>query len=307
MINKLNINGLLAAPFTPMYNDGTINLSEIKKYAKFLNKHNLRGAFICGTTGEGILLTEDERMQLAEEWIKYANDDFKIIVHVGTPSANASSVLAAHAQSIGADAIATMGPGFLSPSDVESLVDYCEVIAKAAPKTPFYYYHMPQISHTDISMKEFLINGSKRIPTLCGIKFTNNNLMEMQQCMALDNGRYEILHGYDEVLLAGLALGAVGAVGSTYNYMSNCYNSVIDNFNRGNLVKAREAQQYSVKVVEVLIKYGGGVRAGKEIMGLIGIDCGPARTPIRKFTSAEKNQLKKDLEEIEFFNRIEVI
>ncbi len=301
MIKKLNIKGLLAAPFTPMNSDASINISEIGSYAGTLKNNDLQGAFICGTTGEGILLNDEERKSIASEWMKYRSDDFKIIVHVGSPSYSTASILAKHAQEIGADAIATMGPGFLSPDDVDSLIDYCEPIAKAAPDLPFYYYHMPVISHVDVSMKEFLIKGSERIPSLAGIKFTHNNLMEMQQCLALNEGQFEILHGFDEILLSGLAFGAQGAVGSTYNYMPEIYQGILKEFKEGNIEAARDLQSYSVKVVEVLIKYGGGIRAGKEIMTLKGIDCGPARAPIKKFTREERINLKKDLQAIDFF------
>jgi N-acetylneuraminate lyase len=300
-MKKLNIKGLISAPFTPMHSDGSLNLSKIEDYANALKKDGVVGVFICGTTGEGMLMSKEERIAVANEWIKFKASDFKIIVHVGSTAYSVSEKLAAHAQEIGADAIGTMGPVFLPPNDVASLVDYCEPIAKAAPQTPFYYYHIPFISNVSVSMKDFLIEAAKRIPSLVGIKFTHNDLMEMQQCMTLNNEQFEILHGYDEVLLGGLALGAIGAVGSTYNYMASCYQNIIQEFNNGNIKKARKLQLKSVEVVEVLIKYGGGVRAGKEIMNLIGVDCGPCRAPIKKFTMEEKNNLKNDLEAIEFF------
>jgi N-acetylneuraminate lyase len=303
-MNKLNIKGLIAAPFTPMNEDASLNLSKIEDYAKSLKSDGVGGVFICGTTGEGMLMTEAERILVANEWIKFKSNDFKIIVHVGSTSYRTSEKLASHAQEIGADAIGTMGPVFLPPSDVESLIDYCEPIANAAPELPFYYYHIPSVSNVSVPMKEFMEEASKRIPSLVGIKFTHNNLMEMQQCMAQNDGEFEILHGYDEVLLGGLALGAKGAVGSTYNYMATCYRNIINEFNKGNLIKARELQLISVAVVEVLVKYGGGVRAGKEIMALIGVDCGPCRAPIKKFTRQEKLNLKRDLTSLNIFNLI---
>jgi N-acetylneuraminate lyase len=304
MIKKLNIQGLISAPFTPMHSNGTINLAEIETYANQLKRDNVVGVFICGTTGEGMLMTDEERMAVAKEWLKFKSNKFKIIVHVGSTSFSISEKLAAHAQEIGADAIGAMGPVFLPPNDVTSLVDFCEPIAKAASNLPFYYYHIPSVSNVSVPMKDFLIAANKRIPNLVGMKFTHNNLMEMQQCMALYNEQFEILHGYDEVLLAGLSIGAIGAVGSTYNFMASIYSKIINAFNEGNLEEARKWQQYSVAVVEVLIKYGGGVRAGKEIMSLVGVDCGPSRAPIKKFSSEEKINLKNDLEAIEFFEKI---
>ena len=153
-------------------------------------------------------------------------------------------------------------------------------------------------------MKAFLLQASETIPTLQGIKFTHNNLMEMQQCMMFNDGKYEIIHGYDEVLLGGLALGIEAAIGSTYNYMAPIYNKLILCFDAGDLVAAREYQRFSVKVVEVLMKYRGGVVAGKAIQSLCGVECGPCRLPLQTVTGDESELLREELEAIGFFDVI---
>ena len=153
----------------------------------------------------------------------------------------------------------------------------------------------------NLPVDQFLIEGKKRIPTLAGVKFTHNNLMEMNQCLML--GDFEVLHGFDEILLCGLALGATAAVGSTYNYAGVIYSELMEAFASGDIERARELQQYSVEIVKVIIKYGGGVRGGKAIMKLIGLDCGECRLPISRFTVEEYESLKMDLEDISFFKR----
>ena len=300
MVKKLNIKGLIAATFTPMTSDYSINLKVIDKYANYLKKNGVDGVFVCGTTGEGGLLNIDERKLVLQEWIKHKSKDFKIISHVGSSSYKLSEKLATHSQNLKVDGISSMGPSFLSPNDTESLIDFCEPIAIAAKNIPFYYYHIPPISHVKIGMKNFLEKASKRIPNLVGIKFSHHDLMEYQQCLNFKKGHFEILHGYDEVLLAGLSIGATGAVGSTYNYMSSHYKKIINYFNSGNIEEARKIQQFSVKMVEILSKYGGGVRTGKAIMKIIGIDCGPSRAPVKKFSSSEINSLISDLQSIGF-------
>ena len=232
---------------------------------------------------------------------KFKSVDFKIISHVGSPSYKSSQELAIHSQNLEVDAIATMGPSFFPPSDAESLIEFCKPIALGAKNIPFYYYHIPSISHVKVDMKSFLEKVSQSIPNLVGIKFTHNDLMEFQQCINFKNGHFEIFNGNDEALLGGLSLGAIGAVGSTYNYMPSYYYEIIDYFESGNIKEARKTQQFSVKVVEILNKYGGGVRAGKAIMEIIGIDCGPCRAPLKKITSTERNKLIEELKLINFF------
>lgn len=297
------MKGLIAAPFTPMKADGTLNLNAIKPYADILAAQGVVGAFICGTTGEGFSMTVAERKQVAEAWVKASEGRLKIIVHVGHNCQADAAELAAHAQECGAYAVASIAPNFYKPCCVEDLVDFFVPVAAAAPKLPFYYYNMPSMSGVCLPVDKFLELGAKKIPTLQGIKFTHNNLMEMNQIINLDGGRFEILHGFDEILLCGLALGAKAGVGSTYNYAGKIYNGIIEAFDKGDMEKARELQLYSVEIVKVIIKYGGGVRGGKAIMNLLGVECGECRLPMNRFTAEEYASLKADLEAIDFFNK----
>lgn len=297
------LKGLIAAPFTPMKADGSLNLSAVKPYADILVAQGVIGAFICGTTGEGFSMTLAERKAVAEAWVKAAEGRLKVIVHVGHNCQADAAELAAHAQQCGAYAIASIAPNFYKPCCVEDLVDFFAPVAAAAPELPFYYYNMPSMSGVSLPVDKFLELGAKKIPNLQGIKFTHNNLMEMNQCINLQDGEFEVLHGYDEILICGLSLGAKAGVGSTYNYAGKVYNALLKAFEEGDLAKARELQLYSVEIVKVIIKYGGGVRGGKAIMNLLGVECGECRLPMNRFTAAEYEGLKKDLEAIDFFEK----
>ena len=302
MVNKQKLEGLIAAPFTPMTADGALNLPAVKPYADLLVASGVKGVFICGTTGESASLTTDERRAVAEAWIAAAAGRLKVIVHVGSNCAADAIALAQHAERSGVDAIGAMAPYFFKPQTAAELVAWFTPIANSN-SLPFYYYNMPSMSGVSVSVPEFLALGGKAMPTLAGVKFTHNNLMEMSQCLMLDEGRYEVLHGYDEILLCGLSLGATAAVGSTYNYAAKVYNRLLDAFRTGDIAAAARLQQYSVKIVEVIIRHGGGVRGGKAIMRLVGVDCGSCRLPLAPFTEAEYVELKSELEAIDFFNR----
>jgi len=288
------LTGLIAAPFTPLHADGTLNPAVIAQLARGLRAAGVRGAFVCGTTGECHSLTVAERQTIAERWVQAAEGGFPIIVHVGHHSLPDAQALAAHAAGIGAHAIAALVPSYFKPQTVADLVDYCAELAAAAPRLPFYYYHIPSLTGVALPMAEFLRMAGPRIPTLAGIKFTHTDLMMMQECLALDEGRFDIVHGSDETLLAGLALGAQGAVGSTYNYAAGIYQEVLRSFAAGDLAAARQAQRQAVAVVRVLLDFGG-LRAGKAIMQLRGIDCGPVRLPLRSLSAAEKEEMARRL------------
>jgi N-acetylneuraminate lyase len=158
--------GLIPAVFTPFQANGEVNVQMVKKQA-YLLKSGVSGVFVSGTTGEGLLQTVHERMRLAEVWRNEVGEQSTCIVHVGHHCLVDGKQLAKHAQDIGADAIAAIGPVFYKVNGVSELVDYCAEIA-AAPRLPFYYYHIPSMSGIHVSIFEFLREASRRIPIWAG-------------------------------------------------------------------------------------------------------------------------------------------
>lgn len=287
--------GLVVAPFTPMTNDGEVNLTVIPSYAERLRADGVCGVFVNGTTGEGLSLTLAERMATAEAWRAHVGN-MKLFVHVGHTSAADAGELAVHAEGIGADAIATIAPCFFKPA-LPELVAFCTAVAKRAPKTPFYFYHMPSMSGVTVPALGFLRAAAAAVPTLAGVKYTHENLMDYQQCVTEQGGRFDVLFGRDEILLSALAAGAVGAVGSTYNYAAPLYLKVIDAFRRGDMAEARKRQAHAQDLVQILIDSGNGIVSGKAMMPLLtGIDCGPCRLPLPAFAPERVAWLRERLE-----------
>ncbi len=295
------IIGFISAPFTPMNDDRSINLDIIPAFTDFYIRNGVNGAFICGTSGEGFLLSLEERKKVAEKWIEASPSDFKPIIHVGGPCVNDCKILAKHASEIGAYGIGAIAPVFFKPSRVEELVDYCEALASAAPDLPFYFYHMPGYTGVTLSMVDFLEQSYERIPNLAGIKYTHENLYEFNQCMLIKDGHYDMLHGQDETLLAGLALGATGGIGGTYNHMMGTFIEMKEAFLKGDMERARNLQARSQAFINILIRYRGNVIGGKRMMKFLGLDLGPNRIPIQNITPREETQMKADLDEIGFF------
>src|SRR5262245_58810095 len=186
------LTGLIAAPFTALHADGSLNFDLIQRQANTLVENRVDGAFICGTTGEGMSLSIDERLQVAEKWMAVAPRQLRVIVHVGHHAVAESRTLAAHAEKIKAHAFATIAPSFFRATNLEQLVDFCAQLVSSAPGLPFYYYHMPAMTGADLPMFDFLKAASERIPNLAGIKFTHENLMDYSRCLNFEGGRYNI-------------------------------------------------------------------------------------------------------------------
>lgn len=298
------IIGLIDAPFTPFDADGEVNFEPIERYARLLERNGLKGVFINGSSGEGYMLTEDERRLLAERWVSVVRPSFKVIVHVGSTCVKESRRLAEHAAAIGAWGIGAMAPPFPKVNRIAELVDYCAEIAAGAPDLPFYFYHIPAFNGAYLSMVDFLKAVDGRIPNFAGIKYTYESLYEYNQCRLYAGGKFDMLHGQDETILPCLAMGgAQGGIGGTTNYNGRCLTGILDAWAAGDLDKARELQNYAQDVINVICHYRGNIVAGKRIMKLIGLDLGRNRTPFQNMTDEEEARMKAELEAIDFFNR----
>ena len=298
------IKGLIDAPFTPMLPNGDINPSVIPAYAAMLVKNGLKGVFINGSSGEGYMLTAEERMELARAWVAAVPSGFKVIVHVGSCCLRESVKLARDAEEIGAWGIGAMAPPFPKIGRIEELVKYCETIAAAAPSLPFYYYHIPAFNGAYLPMLEMLKAVDGRIPNFAGIKYTFESLYEYNQCRLYRDGKYDMLHGQDETILPSLAQGgARGGIGGTTNYNGRELNGIIEAWEKGDIETAREKQNFSQAVINVICYYRCNSVGGIRILKIIGLDLGPNRVPFRNMTDEEEASMKKELEAIGFFER----
>ncbi len=279
-MQNANALQLIAATYTPMDSDGKVLVEPIRPYCDALvNESAVSGVFVCGTTGEGLSLTMEERQQVAETWVQYATNRLKVIVHVGHTSIEDSCRLAAHGASIGADGVATLGPIFFKPATLDELLQYCEIIAKAAPTTPFYYYHIPSMTGLHFPMAQFARAAIKAIPNFAGIKFTNDDLVDFQQCLHVCEDRHTVLFGRDEMLLAAMAMGGSAAIGSTYSFMASLYASMAQAVSVGDWETARARQLDAQELIDIMLPYGG-VPAGKALLQVLGFPFGPPRQPL---------------------------
>lgn len=302
-MNMEKLQGLIAAPFTPMNTDGSLNLSIIKSYYELLKRNGNTGAFIAGSTGEGVSLTFNEKKQLTEAWAKVTqhDDDFKVISLVGGCCIADCIELAQHAQAHGLYAVAFTAPFYFKPASVKALAECCKQIADAVPDMPFYYYHIPVLTGVGFAMYDLLQEAYGVIENFAGVKYTHEDFMDFLSCMQYKNGHYDMLWGRDENMLSSLVLGAKGAVGSTYNYAAPLYHELVAAYEKGDFTLAQKLQQQSIDMIRLLGKYGG-IATGKAYMKLIGLDCGGFRLPVKNMDAAQYELFKKDAESVGFDN-----
>lgn len=298
------IKGLIAAAYPPLDQEGNLNLNAIAPYAEFLVKNNVNGVFLNGSTGDFVAMSLSERKLIVEEWTKCKPKDFVLMAHVGDTNIGICKELAINAAQNEVDAIASISPYYYRPKNVAQLVHVCKIIASVTPDIPYYYYHIPELAGSDFDMVEFLELASIDIPNFRGLKFTQQDLMQFKCCLNFQDGRFDILFGVDEILVCGLALGAQGCVGSTYNHLAPLYHEIINSFNSGQIEKAHQLQYNAMNFVKILSRYGFH-RASKATLGILGLDLGPVRLPQQSLTVTEIGSLETDLKQSGILNWVE--
>jgi N-acetylneuraminate lyase len=300
----MKINGIVAATFAAYYEDGSLNIDIIPLLVNKLIVDGVSGVYICGTNGEGPNMTVEERMAVAEAYVNAARKRILVLVHVGHTSIEESKKLAAHAAKIGADAFSSVAAFYFKPTSVQNLVNCMAEIASAAPQLPFYYYHMPTLTGVGMDMVEFLQLGEKSIPNLAGIKYTASTLHEYQACLNFKDGKFDVLFGFDEMLLPALSVGAKGAIGSTYTFAAPVYLEIIKLYRSGMHDEARNLQLSVVDFIRCIIKHPS-IAAQRAIMHMLGIDMGSPRLPLAVLSDEAYNKLKAELEEVSFFELLQ--
>ncbi|XP_061490057.1 N-acetylneuraminate lyase [Rhineura floridana] len=302
MATQKKLQGLMAATITPMTQDGEINLSVIGQYVDYLiNEQGVKNVFVNGTTGEGLSLSVQERKQLAAEWVAKGKDKLDhVIIHVGALSLPEAKGLAKHAAEMRADGIAVMPPFLFKQVNKDALVAFLRDVASEAPGIPFYYYHSPPLTGIKICVEELLDGMKEQIPTFKGVKFSDRDLLDLGRCLKKnDNSQLVFLYGVDEQLLSALAIGATGAVGSTYNYLGKVNNSMLEAFASRNLSAAQKYQFCIQEFLGFVIAQGFGVAQTKAIMTLVsGIPMGPPRLPLSSASEEFIAKVKAKLESL---------
>jgi N-acetylneuraminate lyase len=294
----LKLSGVMPALLTPFDDEGEINLTVVRDLVEFHLAAGLSGFYILGSTGEGLLLSEAERRLMTETVVDQVKGRVPVVVHVGTLSTKDACSLAKHAEEAGADGISSIPPFYFRVGAEGVKQHYLRI--GAASDLPFYIYNIPATTGVDVTV-EIVQELLDEMPTLRGMKYTSYDFRRMRQILDLDEGRFNVMSGPDEMMLAAQSMGAHGAIGTTYNILPHTAVRIYEAFHAGDMATAQAMQIRLNSVINLFLQISS-ISAVKEMMRLLGFDCGSGRSPFVPLTDAQKGWLKEQLEEIGFFD-----
>ncbi|XP_012225267.1 N-acetylneuraminate lyase-like [Linepithema humile] len=289
--------GVIVPVLTPFNNDGYLNLDIISKYAKYLAKKGINGILVNGTSGEGMSMSVVERKLIAEAWAKAVKKTRQhLMIQVGGTSLPDVIELAKHAENLHVDSILCLPELYFKPTTSQQLIEYLEIIGKAAPKTPLLYYHIPMLTNVNIHMGQFLESIGDKIPSFVGIKFTSANLEEGAQALHADNKKYVIFLGNDQIVNAAYALGIDSFILTSLNMLSELILNLLAASKDGKMLEAKNKQEELSRAVIAITKHGNWVETMKVAMTLLtDIDVGLPRAPLKSISSEALEVMIKDL------------
>ncbi|MEG2450895.1 MAG: N-acetylneuraminate lyase [Clostridia bacterium] len=288
-----SFKGIFVALLTPFNKDNKINEDSVKKLIEFNIAEGVDGFYVGGSTGESMVMTAEERKQLFRCVAEAVNGRVTLIAHVGTVSTDAAIDMAKCAESLNYDAISAVAPFYYSFS-AQAIKQYYEDIVASVDHTPMIIYNFPNSGGFTFTAQ--MANEIFKNEKFIGIKHTSNDMFMLQQFKHLDR-EIVVYNGFDEVMLAGLAMGADGAIGSTYNFMAHKFIEILKLFKAGKIAEAQAVQNDADEIIVEMCKYGV-FACEKQVLTYMGIDMGDCRRPFLPLSAEGKIAMKKVADKI---------
>lgn len=292
-MDKNKFRGIFCALNAIYDKNDSIDTEKMKQLVKVYKERGVKGVYVCGSTGEGFLLSMDERKQVAEAVMEVAGDDFTVIVHIGCPSTKESIELAKHCESIGVDAVSAV-PSVYYRLPAESVKLHWESIIDST-SLPFIIYNIPQLTGFDLSpqMLSELAENEKVI----GVKNSAEPVYLMERYRQAAGKDFIIFNGSDEQFVGGRLMGADAGIGGTYGCMPELF-VALDKLVNENKIEEAKALQFKInECIFDLLSCKSLYGAAKQVMSIrFGIDCGDPRKPFLPVAKEDAMPIAKKIE-----------
>jgi N-acetylneuraminate lyase len=293
-----NLSGIFPATVSTFDMDGKFDPSSMRRIVRHQIDAGVHGLYVCGGTGEGLLMNSKERQDLLETVLDETRGAVTVIAHVGAFQIPESIALAQHASGIGVDAISALPPSYFYKPDEISQINYYKSIAQVS-EVPLLIYNIPQ--RTGIAMTESLYDELIQIDNVIGMKDSSGDIYTLGH-LASKWKESVIFEGEDSLLLPSLIAGAIGGIGASYNLMPELYVQLWEAYQGNNIDKAAEIQARVNDIIRALLISPDLIGGIKQVLGWMDLECGPPRSPNRTLRSEEAAKLRKAFDNIGFFD-----
>ncbi len=293
------LEGIIPALLTPYDADGEVKVEGLEKFLSFFIDRGCAGFFVGGSTGEGPLQTPAERCCFIEAVVKTVAGQVPVVAHVGALSTRDACEIARFAAEAGADAVGSVMPIYYRVG-TRGAVEYYRAIGEAAG-LPLLIYYLAGATAGTVDAEIFAENFAK-LPHVFALKYTSPDLEMFRQIIELTGGKLNMIMGCDQLVLPALTLGADAAIGTSYNFMPEIYVALYKHYRRGAIKEAQELMIRAFRIIHLLKRKYPILEACREIARMRGLETGHCRGPIPDMTPEMRQELRADLEALDFFS-----
>ncbi len=292
MPDTTKYRGVIPAFYACYEDDRTVSTERTRALIRHFIAKGVQGVYVCGSSGECIYLSKEERKQILETVMEEAKGKITVIAHVACNNTADSMELAAHAESLGVDAIAAIPPIYFKLPE-HAIAKYWNDISSAAPHTDFIIYNIPQLA--GVALTESLLKTMKENPRVVGVKNSSMPVQDIQTFKALLGEGYVVFNGPDEQLAGGVAMGADGGIGGTYGVAPELYLAIYREATVGDREKARALQYKANAIIKELCSCRGHLYAViKEVMRVReGLQLGSVRAPFAPVVAEDADRIRR--------------
>jgi len=293
-----NLRGIFPATVSTFDMDGRFDPVSMRRIVRHQIDAGVDGLYVCGGTGEGLLMNFKERQDLLETVLDETRGDVTVIAHVGAFQIPETIALARHASGIGVDAISALPPSYFYKPDEISQINYYKSIAQVS-EVPLLIYNIPQ--RTGIAMTEVLYEELIQVDNIIGMKDSSGDIYTLGHLA----GKWKesvIFEGEDGLLLPGLIAGAIGGIGASYNLMPDLFVQLWEAYQGKNIDKAAGIQARINEIIQALLISPDLIGGIKQVLAWMDLECGPPRSPNRTLSSEESAKLRQAFDSIDFFD-----
>ena len=274
--------GVIPAFYACYDEKGEISPEGVRELTRYLIGKGVNGLYVGGSSGECIYQSVAERKVVLENVMAEAKGKVVVIAHVACNNTADSMELAAHAESLGVDAIAAIPPIYFHLPEY-GIAGYWNDISSAAPNTDFIIYNIPQLA--GVALTPSLLDEMQKNPRVIGVK---NSSMPVQDIQMWKDAGVIVFNGPDEQYVSGLAMGACAGIGGTYAVMPELFLKVYDHFQKGEMEPARQIQNDICRIIYKMCSAHGNLYAVmKGILAKNGVNCGSVRKPMPGLTDGD--------------------
>jgi dihydrodipicolinate synthase/N-acetylneuraminate lyase len=286
------LNGIIVPLVTPFDNHNQIDFAALRQVVDFVIGQGVHAVMVGGTTGEGMLMNQNERKALLETVVDQVGGRLPVIAHTGCIDTGSTVDLTQHAWKAGANFASAIVPYFFTLND-DQIFDHFKAFADAVPEMPVLLYAFPGNAKNDIS-PTLLIRLLKAAPNIIGIKSSNDDLVRFQDYVRAGGEQFTPCFGVDELMLGGLLFGSKAQISGNANSFAKPFIDLYHAFQAGDIDRARQNQQRINTIVQIH-HAGKTIAFFKATLKLQGIPAGYVRSPMRELTNDELEEVKREV------------